>query len=82
MRTLQIKLDSCYQNYFEEVTLAKANKKLARINQPSLNIVSIDRNAYEIRGDYGRKTTIVELTYNIETPDITGIENIEYVSYL
>lgn len=78
MKTINIRIDAKEESAFNE-HIKKANKKLLRVGQVPLTIASktiehtfkVTESKNEIPIDY--------INYEIECPDITGLENVEYV---
>ncbi len=79
MKILSVQIEEGYTDYFEKVIIAKANKKLLKVNQPELLILSITTEQHTKSGNQNLPVTYNIYTYDIEVPDITGLENIEYI---
>ncbi len=79
MKIMSVLIKEGYTEFFEKVIIAKANKKLLKVNQPELKILSVDTEQHTEHDDIDRLITYNIFTYNIEVPDITGLDNVEYV---
>jgi len=79
MKILSVPIQEGYTEYFEQEIIAKANKKLVKVNQPELRIVSVDMKSYPAYDVFDKPIMLNEYTYNIEIPDITGLDNVEYI---